>query len=333
MNNNKQHIENLVADFLSNQITHDSLKELNEWVNATDDNRKHFEELKNAWVLSAAKNQNDFSAESGYALFQNRVNSNTRNISATPKYSLVVKLITAAMILITAISIWSLIQHGVGNRSQLTSSLEVPRGSILKVTLPDNSIAWINADTRLEYLSDFGIKNRNIKIDGEGYFEVTKNKNLPFIVTTSNTETEVLGTKFKVRNYQEDKVITVALFEGAIKFTGDSDEPYYLSPNELITFDKSNKAVERKKSNIAQSIGWVNNKLFFDEESFEEIVLTLERTFDVKIHVENEALKTMKFYGDFEIEANNLVQIMEIMATTNKFNYKYKIEKNEIFIY
>ena len=78
---------------------------------------------------------------------------------------------------------------------------------------------------------------------------------------------------------------------------------------------------------------WIYDDVFFNEEKLGTIAKVLERAFDVAIHFENDDLKNLIFYGDITIEADNIVQIMDIMAATNKFNYRYDMDKKEIRIY
>jgi len=214
----------------------------------------------------------------------------------------------------------------------LSYSVESPRGSKLKLSLPDGTSVWLNADSKLLYDNNFGINNRDVTLCGEGYFEVSKNKNLPFQVVSDDIKVEVLGTKFNVKNYPEDPNIKVALLEGSVMLY-DSLESTILKPNQIAQYDKQNKKTTLKTIAAENTSAWINGHLYFDEENMETIALALERAFDVNITIKDETLKTMIFYGDFIIESNNIDEIMNIMAATNKFNYHYKIRKNEIEIF
>ena len=97
--------------------------------------------------------------------------------------------------------------------------------------------------------------------------------------------------------------------------------------------NKQNKKTTLKTIAAENTSAWINGHLYFDEENMETIALALERAFDVNITIKDETLKKMIFYGDFIIESNNIDEIMNIMAATNKFNYHYKIRKNEIEIF
>ena len=113
----------------------------------------------------------------------------------------------------------------------------------------------------------------------------------------------------------------------------DSLESTILKPNQIAQYDKQNKKTTLKIIEAENTSAWINGHLYFDEENMETIALALERAFDVNITIKDETLKKMIFYGDFIIESNNIDEIMNIMAATNKFNYHYKIRKNEIEIF
>ena len=212
------------------------------------------------------------------------------------------------------------------------NTIDIPIGGEYQLVLADGTKVWLNADSKLLYDNNFGINNRNVTLCGEGYFEVSKNKNLPFQVVSDDIKVEVLGTKFNVKNYPEDPNIKVALLEGSVMLY-DSLESTILKPNQIAQYDKQNKKTTLKTIAAENTSAWINGHLYFDEENMETIALALERAFDVNITIKDETLKKMIFYGDFIIESNNIDEIMNIMAATNKFNYHYKIRKNEIEIF
>ena len=212
------------------------------------------------------------------------------------------------------------------------NTIDIPIGGEYQLVLADGTKVWLNADSKLLYDNNFGINNRDVTLCGEGYFEVSKNKNLPFQVVSDDIKVDVLGTKFNVKNYPEDPNIKVALLEGSVMLY-DSLESTILKPNQIAQYDKQNKKTTLKTIAAENTSAWINGHLYFDEENMETIALALERAFDVNITIKDETLKKMIFYGDFIIESNNIDEIMNIMAATNKFNYHYKIRKNEIEIF
>lgn len=322
-----EEIDILILDFLNRKITPENLRILNEWVTLSTENKRYFEQIKKTWMISSAHQPADANAEDAYNRFVNRIN-NKKIISKTSSWKKYMAY--AAAIVILLISVPFLLNRVRIEPEIHYSELNIPRGSKLNVVLPDGSTAWINADSKLTYSSDFGRNNRNIELEGEGYFEVIPGE-IPFIISTDSAQIKVLGTKFNVRNYKDDKTVRVSLLEGSVLFSSNEKE-YLLDRPQIVDLDKVLNAYSVVDSRVEYSNKWINNHMFFDEISFGEIALVLERAFDVNILFSSDELKNLIFYGDFVIEANNLEEILKVMASTNKFKYKYKIEHRKVYI-
>lgn len=105
-----------------------------------------------------------------------------------------------------------------------------------------------------------------------------------------------------------------------------------MEPSQTINFNKVKKSFSKINTKAEYANQWINNRLFLDEMSFDDIAAELERLYDIEILFESEDLKDLIFYGDFFIEANNLNDILQIMSVTNKFKYEYQISHNKVYI-
>lgn len=324
---NKENIDILIIDFLNRKISPDNLAILNQWVNTNEENRTHFTQLKSVWMLSSANQNADPDIESSYNLFKEKTRQNKPEQKRPVWKKYAAYAATVAALLIITVFATNLINN---NSTVYYTKLNIPRAAKLNLTLPDGSTAWINADSKLQYSSDFGKKDRNISLEGEGYFEVIPGE-IPFMVSTDSAQVKVLGTKFNVRNYKEDKSIKVSLFEGEVVFSNGIRD-VYLKPSQTIELNKISNTFSKRDINIKYVNQWINNQVFYDATSFEDIAIELERLFNVNIFFESEELKKLTFYGDFIIEANNLGEILDVMYATNKFEYKYQISHNEVYI-
>ena len=112
-------------------------------------------------------------------------------------------------------------------------TITVPAGQRINITLADGTNVWLNARTTIQYPITFNEKERLVKLDGEAYFDVTKDKNKPFIVQTNNYNVEVLGTKFDVDSYSETEIFETTLMEGSVRISSltDANESLMLTPN------------------------------------------------------------------------------------------------------
>lgn len=165
--------------------------------------------------------------------------------------------------------------------------IEAPVGARTCMYLPDGTQVWLNSCSRLTYSQGFGINDRNLKLEGEGYFEVSHNEQLPFIIHTQEVDVTVLGTQFNFKNYADDSEASVSLLSGKVKLSNHlrQEETLYLQPNEKVTLNKLTGEMKTTRTQVQNSKIWTHDELFFDEELLEDIAKKLMRNYDVKIEV------------------------------------------------
>ena len=212
--------------------------------------------------------------------------------------------------------------------------LRVPYGKTFQVLLPDQTQVFLNAGSSLRYPNKFQKgRNREVFLEGEGYFKVSKNKNSPFIVKSNGITTEVFGTEFNISSYADDSFTSVVLIEGSVGVTDNSEKRSNLKPNLML---KPNEMASKtmgseisiEQVDIAEHVSWVDGTLFFKNESFGSIVKKLQRHYNVVVTNNNKALEEKKFTGRFDIES--VEQILKTFQKTN--NFSYIITKNNIVI-
>lgn len=198
------------------------------------------------------------------------------------------------------------------------------------MTLPDGSIVRLNAKSKVSYAEGFA-KKREVYLEGEAYFEVTHNENVPFIVHTGEADIKVLGTKFNVRNYSNEHKMEAALLTGSIELTlrADTLKKILLKPSEKIIVKKKEAApsgdenVELTSIKLQDSVivetSWLNDKMAFYDKPFSEIALDLERQFDVHIEFQNKAVSGYKYTGVYD--EDNAEDILKILQMIKPFQY------------
>lgn len=235
------------------------------------------------------------------------------------------------------------------------SEITTRPGSTSKVELPDGSIVWLNAGSKLTYNKDFGKELREVTLSGEGYFDVTKMKEKPFIIHTSSINIKVLGTAFNVKAYPEDKHTETSLIRGSIEVTirNRPNDKIILSPSEKLVVENEKPALRQNResntsvpvtpsiplvsvnklryspvdSSVAET-AWMVNRLVFRDESFGELAIRMERRYGVKIEIGNESLKEERLNGTFDTES--VSQALE--ALTEMIPFKYERKGDRIFI-
>lgn len=175
-------------------------------------------------------------------------------------------------------------------------SVMVAKGQKVKIKLPDGSTVWINSDSRLSYNNQFNKTDRKISLEGEGFFEVKPNKKCPFIVQAYDMEIEALGTSFLVTAYDKSAISTV-LKEGRTKVTTPVGK-FFMHPNDRITYNGfSKKITEERVYDASVFSSWIDDYIHFENEKFEQIIATLERSYNVSIEVTNKDLLNRRFTG------------------------------------
>lgn len=226
--------------------------------------------------------------------------------------------------LITVTAYWQGSRQIQSNFSDIV--VEAPLGSKTKLTLPDGSTVWLNAGSKMVYSQGFGVSDRRLAFQGEGYFEVEKNDEMPFLVQTHDVNVTVVGTKFNFRNYPEDEEAVVELLEGKVALENQLKEEVvrYLSPNEKMVLHKATGEMDITSAKVKEATLWTENILLFDEDLLPDIVRKLERSYHVRIEIENEDLKQARFYGQFNQLEQNIYEVLDMLVETGRLEYQEK---------
>lgn len=210
--------------------------------------------------------------------------------------------------------------------------LKTVKGKRTVITLSDGTRIWLNTDSRIAYDRSFGKGNvREVFLDGEAFFDVAENKEKPFIVNTTSVAVKVLGTAFNVRAFKTDATIEATLVRGKIALsTRDDQEDITLMPNQQAVYIKQSKQVILENEvNTQEYTSWKAGQLNFKDETFETIILDLERWYDVKIHVDNDEALQCRFSA--KIDHKKLDEVLELFKAAGP-SFDYKIEGKEVFI-
>lgn len=232
----------------------------------------------------------------------------------------------------------------------VNQKIDVPYGQTIKLTLPDGTKVRLNAGSHFGYPATFVGTRREVTLDGEGFFEVTKDAQKPFLVHTAGFTVKVLGTVFNVRAYKQDKKTETTLFKGKvqIELTGDPDRKIVLAPREKLTvlndaapanhIPNAHKEVAKLKYELSvlpvvdndeyQENAWLENKLVFTNTEFEDVAVSMERKYKVRFVFEDEALKKEQISGVLQDE--NLDSALFILKQITSF--QSRVADNTVYI-
>lgn len=221
------------------------------------------------------------------------------------------------------------------------------------VHLPDGTLVKLNAASTLEVADGFGQTNRAVKLVGEAYMEVAKNKALPFTVTTQALQVRVLGTTINVRAYANEELTAASLIEGSAEviLTRKAQSPIRLKPKdkvlaavqEAVISDKSSAPDKQEEVYKMETVtrydaeqrlaetSWTEQKLVFVNEPLSSIAKTLERWYNIKIEFQDPDISARKYTAAFD-DREELQYVLESLRSSIPFNYR-KIGPRTISIY
>lgn len=320
-------IDELIATYLSQGLKSEKLSELESWLKASPENQKHFQQMREIWFSTISANEEErYNKEEAYSRFLNRTRQIPQEEKTVKKLSLHKFFYGAAAVALLCLISFASYRTGTEQVKKQFAEMvvEAPLGSKTRLYLPDGTLVWLNAGSTITYSQGFGVEERKLKLSGEGYFEVTRNKQLPFEITTKELQLRVLGTKFNFRNYPEDEEVSVSLLEGKVSLRNylKNDALCYLEPDQKAILNKKNGKLMVSASEARYTAEWTNGFLFFDEELLPDIIKELERSYNVKIYIEDESLKTFRFYGNFVRKEQTIQEILEMLASTGKLEYR-----------
>jgi len=353
----------IIYKYLSNEASEQEVQMLFEWIDASEENKKHFITLKKTWALTAlsedlskkstpviaiqpkkkaiqylkyaavflvlfglGKLAFDFNqkAKSSKEIVLELANGRSEYITKDNQ----TKLVNDKGDLIAKKFSNQIIYFGrVQDQEVVYNTLKVPYGKKFKLTLSDGTVVSLNSGTTLKYPEQFGINaKRNVYLTGEAFFEVAKDKQHPFIVNANHVDIEVLGTKFNVSAYPENPTVNGTLVEGSIEMYEAENKlnAVLLQPNQMATWNNNSKKITTKEVDPGFYSAWTKGELAFKDTPFSTIAKIIQRTYDVEIINENNVLAKQNFTGTIKISESSVENILELLKRDTPFNYSVK---------
>lgn len=255
--------------------------QLQTWRKENASNQQHFKELQQ---LDKAMQSMNFNLEADTAsewqkLQQQIGHSEAKVVQMKPRFKVLRIAAIFALLLVTGWLVKT--QFLNGNANAVASEYAVLKGATKMVELPDGTKVHLNADSKLAVLSNFNETERRVRLTGEAFFEVAKNKAVPFLIETGDVTTRVVGTAFNLTAYPDKNKIEINVTEGIVEFS-DKDEKVRLTAQKAANFDTQTGKILQVPFQ-ASELAWQDGALVFKNESFKHILKDLERKYDVTI--------------------------------------------------
>lgn len=289
--------------FYSKQTSSEEDKELMEWVEASEQHKRHF---MDSWQMYHA-----MGLLGEEPIVKNSSIGNRHRIVAWTKYAAVITLIFMTGYFS------SLLFQPRQQPNELVQQISVPRGQRVDITLSDGTRVWLNSLTQISYDPSFGGDKRIVRLDGEAYFEVKRNEQKPFIVQTSKGDIEVLGTKFNVEAYASSSKLVTSLMEGSVKLTAGTRTAVLVPLQKALLVDNE---IRLSAITNLDDYAWREGLISFTNATFGELMEKFEKYYGYKIVVENEKVKQLRRSGKFRL-SDGINYALDVLKKDMKFSY------------
>jgi len=329
----RNNILELIAKSFTSKLSEEEIIQIDSWKSECKENLDEYNDYKDLWEKSKTLYFKS-SINSEEALAKTRRNAGINNLQI--KWRTYVMQAAAVLILSVfgTVVFNQFVSHKtiVENESTVYQHVKAAFGTQSKVELSDGTIVYINSGSELSFPNSFSDKNnRKVKLSGEAYFTVAKNKEKPFIVETNKLQVKVLGTSFNVDAYPDNSDVIIALVEGqiAIQHLNEKDQKNIavMKPNQIATYNiNSANLCLTSENDLSKYIDWKEGKIVFSNDPINIVMKKLENWYNVEIELANKKLEKYRFTGTFINEP--IENILSILSMTS--NMKYKIYASKL---
>lgn len=272
------------------------------------------EKTLNKLIASTRSPRGRFSAAASYPQLERMLKAHSRRLVLVRTFA------TAAAVALLCLSVWTAYLYMQPVAMQTVSTLAETR----TVSLPDGTSVTLNHYSTLKYPERFKTDNREVELNGEAYFEVSKDKKHPFIVQTEAVDVRVLGTQFNVDAYRDSPDVRTTLLTGSVAVSNKSNsEHMILKPNEIAIYNKVEKKLTRKLlEDATDEISWRHGEFIFDDVPLRDIARELSNSFGTTIQITDSTLQNYRISARFR-NGEDLETILSVLQDAGYFNYSH----------
>ena len=299
--------------YFEGAVTPEEEVAVREWAEASSENYKSYMEARQLWC----------------ALLLYSKPAETRKTVFWGKPLRYIAGLTAAVILFVGIAV--LCYTGLNSSMGSVQQISVPRGQRVELTLADGSRVWLNSKSRLEFSPLFGLFNRNVRLSGEGYFDVAEGT-IPFVVTTQNYDVKVHGTEFNVYAFDNQPTFETSLVEGRVEIVPrNGGASIILHPN-LMAVATADGSLSCRPIKDIDRLRWIDGIISLNNVSLGEIMECFGNYFDTDIKILNPELYNVRCTGKFR-QSDGLDYSLRVLKNLVNFEYRHDSKNHTVEIY
>lgn len=315
--------DDLLVKYLLGEADATEKIKADQWINASPEHKKHFEQLGQVWQMSGMITANSPSEEEAWARFRRLVPSEKKS-RPQPHLSLKKWVAAAAVLCVVVSGAWMWYRHNYSSAGLLTIA---SKNTPLTDTLIDKTVVTLNKNSTLSYRSQFGSENRVVQLQGEAFFNVTQQQNHPFIVHVNDITVTVLGTSFNIN--EAKGTVEVIVKTGSVKVTGKKDEVQLHSGEKVVVSDNGAK-LQKEKTDDELYNYYSTQEFVCNNTPLSELVSALNKAYDSRIRIANPQLENLRITTTFH-RSQPLDTILAIISQTFS-QVTYSKENNRIIL-
>ena len=312
--------EHIVDHLLQEEKSRQPGRELKDWLDSSTENNAELSNYKKIWDVSAdAPVIKKFDVNDAWQKVDSEIelrNSRSRRIR---NIGLVLSGMAASLLIFFSLNFFTDVFSG----SEATIAMSTTYGSRSEVVLPDGSVVKLNAGSNLQYHYDKISQTRKVDFSGEAFFEVSKSKKPFEILTPDGLKVKVLGTKFNLSTYPDDRTAQTSLFEGKVELSKAGSSSLVLKPGEMAVLDKNSNQIFYAKGEISRTTSWMQNKLYMENMSLTDVCKYMERWYDVQITLQNKDLGEKIHYTGV-LKEQTALDVLNALCQLSSISYELK---------
>jgi len=312
--------DQLLFNYISGQGVPIEILAVQEWMDGSENRKNELARLRNIWILAGLENEMDPTSRDRET---ERIWNIIRSLNAKEqRRNLFIRLSKYAAIFLFFMCISGVVGYYIADSSKRSdnsfSEIIVPKGQRSTVVLPDGSKVQLNSDTHLKFVK-FDTHQRIVRLEGEGYFDITHDKARPFTVETTTSQIEVLGTSFNVTSYSDDSSMTTYLSSGKVKISDQSGN-IILNPSEAYTYNKVTHESTKRKISDQRYSSWTKGIMVIEKETIGALAKRIERRFNVKVIFGDNDVQNHVYTGTIgDQDLSTILKALEF-ASSIKYN-------------
>jgi ferric-dicitrate binding protein FerR (iron transport regulator) len=324
----REQLDQIIINKVTGQLSKEEQLVFDEWIAQSGENKKEFEAYSTLWTKSEA-----LVLSESINLESSLIQTKKKLFKRTSTKRWIVYLRQAAAVFILSLALAWVYHYLISPKElaqipeqRIYQEIKAASGTQTRVNLADGTCVWLNSGSTLRFPTSFGdSEKREVELNGEGYFDVTKNESKPFIIHTSKLSVKVYGTSLNVFAYDDYEDMTVALVDGKVslvrKCEDKEKEIITLNPDEVIEYNTGTKKLYHSTDNhMEKYTAWKDGYIVFYGDEIDYVVKRLEKWYNVEITIADKAIQNYHFTATFIDES--LEQVLKLLSWSSPIQYK-----------